>query len=78
MGVINGGYYFNVLYLTFHKSKIIDKVIEGPIPVCENVFENLKTCNYVREEDIGKAGDLIPHNFHGKVVRPHRQVQCIF
>ena len=35
MGVINGGYYLNVLYLTFNEDKkIINKTIEGPIPVC--------------------------------------------
>ena len=35
MGVINGGYYFNVLYLTFDdNNNIINKTIEGPIPVC--------------------------------------------
>ena len=48
MGAINGGYYFNVLYLTFHNSKVVNKVIEGPIPVCEKVFERTRRCDYVR------------------------------
>ena len=34
MGVINGDYYFNVMYLTFKDKKIVSKLIEGPIPVC--------------------------------------------
>ena len=35
MGTTNGGYYFNVLYLTFDDEKrIVDSKIEGPIPVC--------------------------------------------
>ena len=45
MGNINGGYYFNVLYLTFNSNKhIVEKKIEGPIPVCEKVFENTGKC----------------------------------
>lgn len=34
MGVINGGYYFNVLYLHFFDKKLVEAVIEGPVPVC--------------------------------------------
>jgi hypothetical protein len=35
MGSINGGYYFNIMYLTFDSNKqILNKTIEGPIPVC--------------------------------------------
>ena len=35
MGSIDGGYYLNVLYLTFNQKKqLIDTFIEGPIPVC--------------------------------------------
>lgn len=35
MGSINGGYYFNVMYMTFdHDKKLKNIKIEGPIPVC--------------------------------------------
>ena len=34
VGTINGGYYFNVLYLYFYNGMVYDKVIEGPVPVC--------------------------------------------
>lgn len=57
MGNINGGFYFNVLYLTFNDRKeVVGSRIEGPIPVCEKVFENLGRCNYVPEEELGGAG----------------------
>lgn len=46
MGTNNGGYYFNVLYLHFYNKKIYEAEIEGPVPVCEKVFENTRTCNY--------------------------------
>lgn len=39
MGNINGGFYFNVMYLTFNRDKVLlDAKIEGPIPVCEKIF----------------------------------------
>ena len=50
MGTINGGYYFNILHLKFFDGKIYDKNIEGPIPVCEKVFENTRTCNFLSED----------------------------
>lgn len=34
MGTISGGYYFNILYLSFYNKKLYEKYIEGPIPVC--------------------------------------------
>lgn len=35
MGNINGGFYFNVMYLTFNTNHVVvDSKIEGPIPVC--------------------------------------------
>lgn len=49
IGNINGGYYFNVMYLTFNTNNhnIIDSKIEGPIPVCERIFTNTGKCNYM-------------------------------
>lgn len=46
IGSINGGYYFNAIYLKFNKQtrKIVDSTIEGPIPVCEKVFANTGRC----------------------------------
>lgn len=51
MGVINGGYYLHVMYLTFNDDfQIVNKTIEGPIPVCERIFQNTGRCNYLTEE----------------------------
>jgi hypothetical protein len=47
MGTINGGYYFNILYLKFYNFKVYERLIEGPVPVCERVFSNLNTCGYL-------------------------------
>ncbi len=61
MGTINGGYYFNVLYLTFdyETKKIVEREIEGPIPVCEKIFKNQKNCNYTSGDDLQAAGELV-------------------
>ena len=72
MGTINGGYYFNILHLKFFDGKIYDKNIEGPIPVCEKVFENTRTCNYLSDDELHVAGPLVPWNFHGRTVQKHR------
>lgn len=55
-GTINGGYYFNVLYLKFNKKVLIQKMIEGPIPVCEQVFQKLSTCEFVPKDKLKIAG----------------------
>ena len=49
IGNINGGYYFNVMYLNFINKQVVDSLIEGPIPVCEKVFNNTKTCGFMDE-----------------------------
>lgn len=58
VGNINGGFYFNIIYLTFNKlsRKVVDSLIEGPIPVCERVFSKIKRCHYVAPKDLPEAG----------------------
>jgi hypothetical protein len=50
MGTINGGYYFNIMYLTFFDKVIYDRAIDGPCPVCEKVFAGLGRCNYLTKK----------------------------
>ncbi len=52
MGTINGGYYFNIMYLYFLDNKIYNKAIDGPWPVCEKVFSNLGRCNYLTKKEL--------------------------
>lgn len=78
MGSINGGYYFNVLYLRFHRTTLVDKIIEGPIPVCERVFANLGTCEYLSLEKLRVAGELVPYRFHNKEVKPNPRVRAVY
>jgi hypothetical protein len=78
MGNINGGYYFNVMYLKFLNNIVYDKVIEGPIPVCEKIFSNTKLCNYLARDQLANAGSLIEWTFHGKPVVAHPKLHNIF
>jgi 5'-nucleotidase len=78
MGTINGGYYFNILYLSFYNKQIYDRYIEGPVPVCEKVFQNLGTCDYQTREQLKAAGELTDWEFHGRKVVADEQVQQLF
>jgi hypothetical protein len=78
LGTINGGYYFNVLYLKFHKTTLVEKVIEGPIPVCEKVFSNFGTCEYMPADKLRVAGELIPNRFHNREVKQHPKIKAIY
>ena len=70
MGVINGGSYFNIMYLNFDPvtKKVINSAIEGPVPVCEKIFVNTLNCEYQDEEALKTAGPLSSWTFHRKPV----------
>lgn len=67
-----------MLYLKFYKTTLVDRVIEGPIPVCEKVFASRGTCDYVPKDEIGDAGELIEYRFHNKPVKPNLRVKAIY
>ena len=46
-GAINGGFYFNIMYLEFLHKRLVKTKIEGPVPVCKEVFSNTNTCSYM-------------------------------
>ncbi len=62
IGAINGGFYFNTIRLRFSlegkKAYILDEdlLIEGPIPVCERIFEGTSKCEYVEPSKLPNAG----------------------
>jgi 2',3'-cyclic-nucleotide 2'-phosphodiesterase (5'-nucleotidase family) len=64
---VNGGFYFNVLYFTFDKNKkVVNTKIEGPIPVCEKIFESIKTCSLM--QSTGESGELLNFRFHDRLI----------
>ena len=96
MGTIKGGYYFNVMHLTFNKKResnlqshsdddglffrhrLMEIDIEGPVPVCDKVFENTGRCNELPPSQLAKAGKLVNWHFHNQKVYPHPAINAIY
>lgn len=75
---VNGGFYFNVLYYTFNKTEhIVDTKIEGPIPVCEKIFENIKKCSLIKSNDANE-GELRRFKFHDKKISADLNITAKF
>lgn len=68
------GQYYNLLYLTWDwkQNKLTSSrtAIEGPVPVCERVFENQGDCNSLRTPPKAGRGRLVTPKFHGAEIRP--------
>jgi 5'-nucleotidase len=80
--VIQGGAfgrYINVIYLTYDWSQqklVTDETrIEGPIPVCGQVFQNQNDCNGDRPAPKNGRGPLVQSRFHGKPITPDDRVE---
>ena len=64
--------YLNIMYLPFKKidkkyTLVKSKIkIEGPLPLCQKIFQNLKHCEKISKEDITKAGDLVEYYWHSR------------
>lgn len=75
--VIQGGgrgMYYNLIHLTFDtaKKKLLsaETRIEGPIPVCAEVFQNQGDCNGEQPAPRKGRGPLVRPTFHGKELEP--------
>jgi 5'-nucleotidase len=66
--------YYNLIYLTWNwkEKRLVDSevAIEGPVPVCEKVFENQGDCNGLRPAPRNGRGRLVTPRFHGAAIRP--------
>ncbi|MCM2323788.1 MAG: bifunctional metallophosphatase/5'-nucleotidase [Oligoflexia bacterium] len=73
------GRYFNVIYLTYdmNQKKLLRERtrIEGPIPVCAQVFQNQNDCNGDRPAPKNGRGALVKARFHGKTIEPSAAVE---
>ena len=65
--------YINIMYLPFKritKNKYIlikEKIkIEGPLPLCQKVFQNLKHCEKLTRKEYDKAGELVEYYWHNR------------
>lgn len=70
MASIDQGFYANIMYLPFKLSKGKYEIykaklqIEGPIPICEKIFEKSKKCDYVQKSKIEEFLPLVNYKFH--------------
>ena len=67
---VNYGLYANIVYLAFDKNnnfKIAPNKfrIEGPLPICEKVFEKNLRCESYTNSEVGQYLPLIEYKFHG-------------
>jgi 5'-nucleotidase len=74
-----GAQYYNLIYLTWNwkERKLVNSevAIEGPIPVCEKVFENQGDCNGLRPAPRNGRGSLVTPRFHGAAIRPSSSIE---
>jgi 2',3'-cyclic-nucleotide 2'-phosphodiesterase/3'-nucleotidase len=75
ISTINNGKYANIMYLSFKKNSNgkyefnKDKtLIEGPIPICEKIFEKTLRCDEMSSQEIMKSGELYKYKFHNVLI----------
>jgi 5'-nucleotidase len=70
--------YYNLIYLTWdwQKNRLVDSqvAIEGPVPICEKVFEHQGDCNGLKQPPKMGRGRLITPSFHGAKIRPSSEI----
>ena len=73
----------HIIYLPFdretHKLNNDLIQIEGPIPICEKIFETNHRCNFdiLNEGDELKYGKLKNYNFHGKLIEKDEKAKNV-
>ncbi|NDD92495.1 hypothetical protein EBZ37_10460 [bacterium] len=72
------GQYFNLIYLTWSwkEKRLIasNLAIEGPVPICEKVFENQGDCNGMKAAPRLGRGRLVTPQFHGAAIKPSSSI----
>jgi 5'-nucleotidase len=74
------GRYVNLIYLTYdwNKKKVRPEYskIEGPIPVCSQVFKNQQDCDGAKPAPKEGRGPLVETQFHGSVIHPDPKMEA--
>jgi 5'-nucleotidase len=73
--------YYNLLYLTYDwsKGKVVKERtrIEGPVPICEEIFENQGNCNGSQTPPKNGRGLLATPYLHGKRIEPDPETESL-
>ena len=82
MSNINNGKYANIMYLSFKKDSegkykyIPEKtLIEGPIPICDKIFDKTLHCNTIDDTEILQHGNLLNYKFHNVTITKESKLQ---
>ena len=67
---INNGLYANIMYLAFDRKNNYKLVpnevrIEGPLPICEKIFQKDYKCQFITENMTKEYLPLVEYKFHG-------------
>ena len=72
---LNDGKNFHLMYLNFKQNKNgkltflpNETLIEGPIPICEKIFEKTLRCDEMSSQEIMKSGELYKYKFHNVLI----------
>ena len=73
--------YLNLIYLTYDLKNgrvATDRtLIEGPVPICSQVFKNQGDCNGERPAPSAGRGPLVPPVFHGETLEPDATIVAL-
>ena len=79
---INNGKYSNIMYLTFkkdsegkYKYEPEKTLIEGPLPICDKIFNKKLHCKTIDESQIFEAGNLVNYKFHNITITKESKLQ---
>lgn len=81
---VNNGLYSNLIYLTFKKENdkyIFDPnatLMEGPLPICEKIFEKTLSCDSMSKDQVAKSGELRQFTFHGHLMEKEAKLETLY
>ena len=79
---VNNGFYANIIYLAFDKNNNFKLVpsenrIEGPLPICEKIFEKNHKCVGVKDSELENYLPLVEYKFHGEKIEKDENLKHI-
>ena len=79
---INNGLYANIIYLAFDRKnnyKIVKEQarIEGPLPICKQIFKKSLKCDFVKKSELGNYLPLVNYTFHKVKIEKEPDLQKI-
>ena len=82
ISTVNNGAYANILYLAFDKKNKLKLVpsanrIEGPLPICEKVFNGTHRCDFIENSKLAPFLPIVNYKFHGILIEKDESMNKI-